>query len=212
MKAALISGSPKRRRSGSEALLNKLQTYMKGEKIKSFSWSRVEVDEKELEEVMTCDTMVIAFPLYIDGIPSHLLSCLEQVKNYISGNEYDRLPGVVVIVNNGFYEPRQSRFAIQMMKNWCIRAGLKFSGGLCVGAGGIIISQYNAIGENGPFMPVNDKLKEIAEMIKYQHFTCGVEEVVPTLPRGLYKKAIHRGWNIAAKKNGLKKKDLSRQQ
>ena len=208
MKTALINASPKEKRSASGTLFTRLQMYMGKEKIERYSWSGLAVKEDDLESVLGCDTMVIAYPLYVDGIPSNLLSCLEQVQEFLERNPREGVPKVFVIVNNGSYEPRQSRISVEMVENWCFKTGFDFAGALCVGAGGMIVSEYNSIGENGPFMRVNECLREVGDMIKSQEFKGEIKETTPALTKSMYKIASHRGWIIRAKKNGLSEKEL----
>ena len=67
------------------------------------------------KKIKEAECIVLAFPLYVDGIPSRLLSLIEYMdkKNY-------KLYGknIYAIVNCGFLEPKHNDIAIDMLKNW----------------------------------------------------------------------------------------------
>lgn len=45
---------------------------------------------------------------------------------------------VYCLVNCGFYEGHQNKLAIEMMGNWCEKAGIKWGEEVGIGAGGMI--------------------------------------------------------------------------
>ncbi|HAW69762.1 MAG TPA: hypothetical protein DHD79_09105, partial [Firmicutes bacterium] len=85
-----------------------------------------------MAELAACDTLVFAFPLYVDGIPSHLLSCLSQMEGYLKPLASKEMR-VYAIVNCGFYEGRQNQHALDMMQNWCAKTRLIWGHGLGIG-------------------------------------------------------------------------------
>lgn len=88
---------------------------------------------------------------------------------------------VYVITNNGFFEGRQNNLALEMMKNFCIYAGLVWGQGLLKRLG----LALDALAEN----ILGGKT---AEDFIFQ----------PPIPRFLYKAAAHMGWRMEAKKMG----------
>jgi hypothetical protein len=72
-----------------------------------------------------CNVLVFAFPLYVDGIPSHLLNCLRKLEKFFGGLDKKDIM-VYSLGNCGFYEGDQNKLAIEMMENWCAKAGLKW--------------------------------------------------------------------------------------
>ena len=77
MKIALINGSPKSKQSSSEAILNDLQTCLsKDIEVDNYSFRKSFLTKDEIEALVNFDVLVFAFPLYVDGVPSHLLNCL----------------------------------------------------------------------------------------------------------------------------------------
>ncbi len=72
-------------------------------------------------------------PLYVDGVPSHLLPFLEKMEELCREQNIDL--NVYVIANNGFIEGKQNEPLMQIMENFCDRSGIKWCGGLGIGGG-----------------------------------------------------------------------------
>ena len=89
--------------------------------------------EAILTELEDADSVVFSMPLYVDGVPSHILPFLKEVEQWCRGG--NRSVSVYVIANNGFIEGRQNEPLMQIMENFCIRSGLKWCGGLGIGGG-----------------------------------------------------------------------------
>ena len=77
MKIALINGSPKRKDSASGLILKELQGLIPSEnEIINLHFTKKQPVSSDLELLQDCSIMDLAFPLYVDSLPSHLLSCL----------------------------------------------------------------------------------------------------------------------------------------
>ena len=75
MKIALINGSPKVNSSASSVLLEDLKGYWREDaEVVSFGFHSAAIPKEVIEELAGTDAWVFAYPLYIDGIPGHLLS------------------------------------------------------------------------------------------------------------------------------------------
>lgn len=208
MKIAFINGSPKSGESASASLLEDLKTLLShGEVVSSdFHLGKPAISPEEMEQLGDHDILVFAFPLYYDGIPSHLLRCLSQLEKYFSSQKEKDIR-VYALVNNGFYEGHQNALAIGMMKNWCVRAGLKWGQGLGCGAGGMILAVKNVPFRSRPKKKIGEALEELSGNIANK---ASGESIFVTMdiPRILYKLAGEMGWRQSIKANGLKKKDL----
>lgn len=77
--------------------------------------------------------LVMLMPLYVDGIPSHILDLMQKIEQEAKINPFTLK--VYSIVNCGFYEGRQCEYALEMVECWCIRCGFTFMGGRGIGAG-----------------------------------------------------------------------------
>ena len=141
MKIALINGSPKTNRSASGTLLADLQKYITGintapeslkPEIAEYSCNIPAISDKIIVELQNTAVLVFACPLYVDGIPAHLLSCLMQLESANWKNHSIHVHG---IVNCGFYEGIQAEPALCVLQNWCAKTGLIWGGGIGVGGG-----------------------------------------------------------------------------
>ncbi len=203
MRIALINGSPKVKGSASGSLLAMVKDLLGGKaEIEEISLHTAVLSEKEMDMLQKMDVWVFAFPLYVDGVPSHLLAQMVNMEKNQIGNGRASVYG---IVNCGFYEGIQAEYALDIMKNWCIKAGLMWKSGIGVGGGGGLA--YMPTGENGPAAPI------------YRDFALLVDEILQNkehenryvsiaFPRALYKMGAQTGWRQMIKKNGLKSRNL----
>lgn len=208
MKIALINGSPKMKDSASNCILHELKAFLEKNSniITEYYFRKPQLSKKEMEELIEYDILVFAFPLYVDGIPSHLLNCLIQLEGYFA-NIKEKEIMVYSLVNCGFYEGHHNELAIEMMENWCAKAGLRWGQGLGIGAGGMLPALNNVPIGHGPKRNLEKVLKKLADNI----VKCASEENIFTtanFPRVLYKLAAEMGWRRSIKANGLKRKDL----
>lgn len=131
MKIALINGSPKRKDSASGLILKELQGLIPSEnEIINLHFTKKQPVSSDLELLQDCSIMVFAFPLYVDSLPSHLLSCLVRLEEYLKHAAFSKDCTVYAIANCGFYEGSQNALALDIMENWCSKAGVIWGGGL----------------------------------------------------------------------------------
>lgn len=215
MRIALINGSPKVSGSASGILLNDLRTKLTKEKCGETGFSEAEiaevnlhtssVPEKALKELKDADVLVFACPLYVDGLPAHLLSCLIQLE----ASFYNRKKQVYGIVNCGFYEGIQAETALEIFGNWCVSAGLNWGGGIGAGGGGALAVLPDMPSGKDPKAPIEKALSALTEAIVRENALENIY-VSPAMPRILYKMAAQAGWRQTIKKNGGKRKDLNK--
>lgn len=206
LRAAFINGSPKFKESASKCLLEDLKKYTGGLDISELELHTAKLKEAEEEILLKSDVLVFAFPLYVDGVPSHVLHYLTRLEQLFQENNNIT---VYAIVNSGFYEAHQNQYAIQIMKNWCAKAKLHWGQGVGIGGGGMLLSIRSVPPEAGPKKKLTVVLQQLARNIeeKKESQDC---YVTPGFPRFLYKLSADLGWGQAIKANGLKPKDLNR--
>ncbi|MDR1642134.1 MAG: NAD(P)H-dependent oxidoreductase [Clostridiales bacterium] len=202
MKVAIINGSPKLRESASQLLAEAVQKKL-GNQTECAICSPIGPEGSEiLKKIEGANALVFVFPLYIDGLPSHLLRFLDESLQDIS----DKASGAMVysIVNNGFFEGRQNAVAFEIMRNFADKAGLKWGQGIGVGGGGMLRSV--GIGR-GPLKKVGNTLdllsKNIINARSAQNYT-----VDPDFPRALYIAVAHLSWRASARKNKVNSKQM----
>ena len=80
MKLMFINGSPKASGSASAEILNELKSYMDGNTVSECAFhANSRLTPGLIDEVAEQDVLIFAFPLYVDGIPSHLLRVLVEL-------------------------------------------------------------------------------------------------------------------------------------
>lgn len=207
MKIALINASPKRAESASLALLNDLKaTLPSGHEIKDFSIHTPHLTEEEIKELYEYSTWVFAFPLYVDGIPSHLLSCLCEIEQFGKKDENIQNHG---IVNSGFYEGEQNQNALSILENWCNKMHFSWGMGVGFGGGGGLAYMRGVPAGQGPKAVLATIFSELSVSILEQ---VSKENIYASIgmPRALYKMGAEMGWSQMMKANGGKKKDLDK--
>lgn len=207
MRIALINGSPKVSNSTSGMLLEELKRYL-GDNIEvvDFSFHAAATSKDIIEELAKTDAWVLAYPLYVDGIPGHLLSCLIQLEEVHWQNLKLHIYG---IVNCGFYEGVQAEFALKLLQNWTAKASFVWGGGIGVGGGGGFSMMPTLKPGQGPKAPIDKALKTLAHIIRKKE----VREnnyISVAFPRFLYKICAQMGWRQRIKANGGKVKDLGK--
>lgn len=205
MKIALINGSPKSKDSASGILINDLKTFISSD-TKEFMFNTPKIGDDFMKHINSFDAFVFFFPLYVDGIPSHLLSCLCQLEDTGIINKDTKVYGVV---NNGFYEGVQNDVALEILKNWSDRMGLKWGMGIGVGSGGGLCGMKSLPIDKGPKAPLGIALKEFAQVIQSKSSSENIYTQLK-MPRFLYKFSAESLWKSAIKANGGKIKDIKR--
>ncbi|MCD8118012.1 MAG: hypothetical protein LUE29_00725 [Lachnospiraceae bacterium] len=132
MKTVLINASPKLKGSASAYFLGLLRMFVRRHVV-SEQLRRKSDYERLLAELPDADTVVFCLPLYVDGVPSHVLSFLKEMEVFC--RQSDICLNVYCIANNGFIEGRQNEPLMRVFQNFCARSGLKWCGGTGIGGG-----------------------------------------------------------------------------
>lgn len=207
MRIALLNGSPKVKNSASKSLLEDLKYYLSGKaEILEAELHKMVVSEELLEKLGELEVWVFAFPLYVDGIPGHLLSCLTQLEKVQWKHQGVHIFG---IVNCGFYEGIQVETALELLQNWCAKTGFTWGGGIGVGGGGGLEQMPSTKKGQGPRGPIDKALEAMSDTILKQK-TQENQYVSVAFPRFLYKMAAQMGWRKLIRANGGKPKDLGK--
>lgn len=211
MKIALIDASPKINNSASSILLEELKYFLVQGKIDliEIGLHTSMLSEEIVKQLKNADIWIFALPLYVDGIPGHLLSCFIQIENRINDICKKYTKNVYSIVNCGFYEGEQTESALHILENWCCKAQLNWCGGVGVGGGGSLAILQKMPNGQGPKAPIDKMLKHFAEKIMKQEIQKN-QYVSVGMSRFMYKLCAQIGWRQLIRKNGGKIKDLRR--
>lgn len=207
MTVALINASPKVKGSSSGILLNDLKECL-GNKvdIEEICLRTSKLTAEIIEKLKKADTWVVAFPLYVDSLPSHLIACLKQLEKMTWKNKNLSIYG---IANCGFYEGNQAEPALNVLKNWCAKAGCAYKGSLGIGGGGAIAVSGNMSAKSGLRANIFKAMKKFADRIVKKEGETNKYATV-AFPRFIYKIAAQSSWRKMIKANGGKTKDLSK--
>lgn len=132
MRTVLIDCSPKRRLSASGFIADFTSVFVLGQKAREKLRTKANY-QRVLDQVKAADNVVFSMPLYVDGVPSHVLPFLKEMEWYCREARPDL--NVYVIANNGFIEGRQNEPLMQVMEHFCERSGISWCGGLGIGGG-----------------------------------------------------------------------------
>lgn len=211
MNLSIINGSPKPGDSTSGLLIKYFLQEM-GECAAS-EWNvrifKCSLDAADLDVIARSDILMLAFPLYVDSIPSRLLQFLVILEE-LKGLNHDMM--VYCIVNNGFFEGTQNHIAIEQVRNWCAAADLKWGQGVGVGAGEMLpFTAYIPL-KHGPNKKIGYAISNLAANIRNKKSgnDCFVS---PNWPRFLWRvQATKFFWMPRARLHNLRKKDLYRRE
>ena len=132
MKTVFINCSPKKRFCASAYFLFLQRLFVGG--IKVTEKLRTPADHARiLDEIKDAQSVVFGLPLYVDGIPSHVLRFMEEMEAFSRQNGLHL--SVYCIANNGFIEGKQNEPLMRSFGHFCSRAGLNWGGGVGIGGG-----------------------------------------------------------------------------
>ena len=186
MKTLFIDCSPKKKLSASGFVAAMTGFFVFGNKKKTKLRTKADY-EGILKELKDSDIVVFSMPLYVDGVPSHVLPFLKEMEEWCRSNNSQIK--VYVIANNGFIEGRQNEPLMQVMENFCIRSGIDWCGGLGIGGGvmmnvmrimivvffGITVLNLILTGiSTGDFFDKQILLEFLKELAEVLFFGCGI--------------------------------------
>ena len=220
MSLLIINGSPKQDNSSSHALIEDfLECFNTGSAeintkiLNIFKRQDNEIAEYKFIKHMTQPSpcVLFVFPLYLDGIPSHLLSFMCSTAEYISSprpisralkDRQQSKAKIYAIVNCGFYEGSQSGVALRILENWARRINCEWGGGVGVGACGGYSRFKSKVG-HGVKKNIGKSLRRLSYNIK--RGICAQNEYTgAAFPRIVYKSAAEIAFAKMASDNNVR--------
>lgn len=111
----------------------KLQTvFLRGKIIAEKLRTKNDYD-RILKQIQMADTVIFSIPLYVDSVPSHVLSFLVEMEHFCKQHKLKLK--IYTIANNGFIEGRQNEPLFHVLENFCIRSNIEWCGGIGIGGG-----------------------------------------------------------------------------
>jgi hypothetical protein len=133
MNIVVLNGSPQKKLSASAYFSGILKLMLAGNKITEYSLRNKEYFPLVFESLKTASAVVLAVPLYVDGIPSHVLRFLLEAEQFCKTTACHFK--LYIISNSGFIEGWHSEMHLKQYRCWCERSGAAYGGGLGVGGG-----------------------------------------------------------------------------
>ena len=206
MKVALVNFSP--RGNGSNSRVFERYVHQKvGANAQTVELDiRNSAPHKDISVLDECEVWVFFYPLYIDALPSHMLSFIAELERSTFFAHSKRL---YAVANCGFYEGEQTRLSFEILNNWCLKSGAKWCGGVGIGASGCI-EFFERFGvTEGPRIFINRALDFLADNIIDGSSQCN-NYVTVALPKRFYKAAGEILWRQKIISYGGKISDLSK--
>lgn len=139
IKVCFINGSPKRRTSCSQYLIDEVDNLLDKEKCEVIELFIEDIiDNVEAFKIIeSMDKLVIVSPLYIQNLTSQVIEFLTGFEVYVKENNISHL-SIYGIINCGILDGKYNKLALDVLKNFCIKSGLKWRIGVGVGSGAYI--------------------------------------------------------------------------
>ena len=206
-KVVLLNGSMRAENGNSARLARRLKDHLQAEAeiidLKGFLNDLPGL----VETLEDADAVVLCVPLYVDGLPSQVIRFMETFEEKYRGEPKK----IYVLANMGLYESRQLVNLFEAARQWCVRTGAAFGGGLGVSAGELLgtLIEITPFGK-GPAKKAAAGIVRMAQAVDGgRRMKIALAEPV-RFPRWLYIRIANAGWRGMAKKNGIRPKDLYR--
>ncbi len=163
--------------------------------------------EDLMKAVEDASAIVLCTPLYVDGLPSQLIRLMELFEKEYQG----RSKRIYVLANMGLYESTQLVNLFEAVRQWSETMRFEYCGGLGVSAGELIGVLMQKLPFGGwPTSQIAKGMRKLTDAVNSGRKTEDLYTEPYGFPRWLYLEIANRNWNILARKNGLKPKDLYR--
>ena len=154
------------------------------------------------------DRIILAMPLYVDGIPSQAIRLMERIRD--TGARTGR--SFWLLANMGLYETRQLENMLSQVKLFCESTNNAYCGAVAVGAGELVGGLMDMTDIDSLFL--RDISKALEALGKAADTSSAMSDIYTgprCFPRSLYIAIANSGWKRMARQYGLKEKDLYRQ-
>lgn len=207
----LLVGSPRGPRSTSESLgaylLKKLQEYsLETEKVYIHPSLKTHENRANLlRAVDSPDLLILAFPLYVDSLPSPVIAALELIAEHWKTSKKPKSKKLLAIANNGFPEAHQNDTALAICRRFASEIGIEWVGGLALGGGEAIHGK--------PLDEAGGMVRNVKKALDLAAAALAEGKSVPKDAKVLMAKPLiftlmyvwfgNRGWKRQAKKYGV---------
>lgn len=210
----MINGSPKAKKdNNSQYFIDQLSSLLSKSDIEVKQISHFQYCSKDVyPQLLDSEVIIFVSPLYVDSLPSSLLSFMVGLESYIKNTMpiISTSPKVYSILNCGFFEGHQNRISMDTFRNFCHKVGFTWRFGIGIGAGEFMDETKDSIPLNSrikidtfnALMELKDDIESDNTTSKNNIFTS------PKMPRFIFKLAGNLSWIRQVKSNKLKIRDL----
>lgn len=168
--------------------------------------------EQALDDMLGAELLIVAAPIYVDGLPYLVVSALEQLTARL-GVRAGVLARVAGVLNCGYPEAEHNHLALNMLRHFARQAGLRWAGGLGLGGGEALQGSLrrhasiaarhvvHALTLSASALGAGQALPEEASQLMAR----------PLVPARLYRWLARMHWNGSARAHGLTRARLSEQ-
>jgi hypothetical protein len=210
MKALLLIGSPRMKRSASftlgRYLLDQLAEHdVAGEThfVKKDLRSDEATDEL-IDAVIRADLVILSTPLYVDSLPAPVTRALEILSQHLDQSNHPARQQFVAICNSGFPEAEHNDIALAICEQFAHATGFTWAGGLALGGGGVV--QGRSLTESeGRARNVITALDQTAEALARGDAVPEEAQALmrkPIIPPWMYRTIGQIGWHVQARTYG----------
>jgi len=227
-RALLIVGSPKTKSASTSSVLG---GYFL-ERLREAGWEtdsftlkaglRQEKGQAELvSSVDRADLILLVFPLYIDALPFLVTKALEVITAYRRTRQPSRLQRLFALSNNGFPEAHQNTLALAICHRFAVENGMRWAGGLAMGAGEALSGGQSLTAKDRKGPPVKHVIQALdmtaaalagGRPVPPEAVTMIARNPLPLLPfaawRWIFVKGGTRHWQRQAAENGVTKEKM----
>ena len=160
----------------------------------------MDFNEEEFELIKGADSVIMALPLYVDGVPSRVIEFMNAYAKFNEKNDAGK-PKFYFIINCGFMEHEQNNTAIKILRSFSEKSGFAFGGGISIGSGAMILGTDEAA-------KVKELLKKLAAEAEKQEDIKEALQINVNMPKEKFRVVFNQVWIDVAAKKGLTEEDL----
>ena len=151
------------------------------------------------------ETLVLCMPLYVDGVPSQMIRLMELFEQAYQGGSKK----IYLLANMGLYESCQLQSLFSAVKQWCVKMGFAYCGGLGISAGELLGElMVHLPFRFGATKKAAEGMERLADAINSGSMLADIFAEPYAFPRALYIAIANLSWNRTARANGLRPGDL----
>jgi hypothetical protein len=156
-----------------------------------------------LNAVDASDIVVMAFPLYVDGVPYLATRALERIAARRRNRISTAPTTLLAIANCGFPEAAHNATALEICRQFSEEAGFAWAGGLAMGAGGFVsgrpLAQLSGMVNN--VLTALDMVAEALAAGEPAPEEAAALMARPIIPSSAYTWMGNLGWMMTARRN-----------